>query len=148
MAKKYPLTNKEFSEIYSKVPRLTVEVLIQGEEGIFLTKRSIEPCKNQWHIPGGTVYFGESLVGAVQRIAERELNIKVSDVKFRDYIEYPSHYQNGLDCPIGLVFQVLSYAGEVRSNEEAENSGWFTKSPANMHADQDVYLVKNNFLDA
>jgi len=61
----HPLSQKEFDDIYSKVPRLTVEVIVKNRAGgILLTKRAIEPCKGQWHLPGGTVRFGESLLEA------------------------------------------------------------------------------------
>lgn len=73
----YPLTKEEFDSIYSKVPRLTVELVIKDGDKILLTKRSIEPCRGLWHLPGGTVYFGESLLDAVKRIAKKELSIDV-----------------------------------------------------------------------
>lgn len=72
-----PLSQEEFWNIYKKVPRLTVEIIIKDKRGILLTLRNIEPCKNLWHLPGGTVRFGEKLIDAVKRIANRELGIEV-----------------------------------------------------------------------
>jgi ADP-ribose pyrophosphatase YjhB (NUDIX family) len=142
-----PLTQKEFDSIYSKVPRLTVEIIIKSSEGkIYLTKRAIEPCKGQWHLPGGTVRFGEPMKDAVQRIALRELGVSVTESKSVDNIEYPSHYNHGLDSPVGIVFEVQSYDGELVINNESAESGWYSSIPANMHADQDVFLIKNGYL--
>lgn len=141
-----PLTPQEFAAIYAKVPRLTVEVIVRNEKGgIYLTKRAIEPCRGQWHLPGGTVRFGEPLVTAVKRIARRELGIVVTSAKHAGYIEYPSHYQHGLDCPVGLVFVVDNYSGRLRSNQEALEHGWFSRLPQPMHADQDVFLLANGY---
>lgn len=148
MSKDYPLTAEEFETIYSKVPRLTVEVIVQENGAIFLSKRSIEPCKGQWHIPGGTVYFGEALLVAVRRIAKRELKIDVERAVVVGYVEYPSHYENGLDSPVGIVFRVASFDGEIMTNSEATDSGWFKKAPKNMHADQDKFLLEHNYLEA
>ena len=39
---------------------------------VYLTKRSIEPCKGLWHLPGGTVRFGESLTEAGKLTANKE----------------------------------------------------------------------------
>jgi ADP-ribose pyrophosphatase YjhB (NUDIX family) len=143
----YPLSKKEFDSIYSKVPRLTVEVIVKNKDGaIYLTKRAIEPCKGQWHLPGGTVYFGEPLVEAVKRIAAKELNIKILRVDSKGYIEYPSHYLKGLDSPVGIVFEVLDYEGELKVDNEALEGGWFTKLPNNTHADQDKFLLRNKYL--
>ncbi|MGD0284393.1 MAG: NUDIX hydrolase [Candidatus Saccharimonadales bacterium] len=143
----YPLSKTEFDSIYSKVPRLTVEVIVKNKNGaIFLTKRAIEPCKGQWHLPGGTVYFGELLFESVKRIAAKELNIKVLQATNKGYIEYPSHYLNGLDSPVGIVFEVSEYEGKLQIDSEALDGGWFTKLPDNIHADQDEFLLKHKYL--
>lgn len=73
---------------------------------------------------------------AVARIAKRELDIDVGSTRLLGYIEYPSHYENGLDCPVGIVFEVIDYSGAPRCNEEARAVGWFTELPAEMHAEQ------------
>ncbi|HTE22095.1 MAG TPA: NUDIX hydrolase [Candidatus Limnocylindria bacterium] len=143
----HPLSQKEFNAIYSKVPRLTIEIIVRNEkDAIYLTKRAIQPCKGQWHLPGGTVHFGEPMIDAVKRIALRELGIEVKDVKSKSYIEYPSHFKNGLDSPVGIVFEVTRHAGALNTNEESESGGWFKKLPENMHADQDEFLLRNGYL--
>ena len=143
----HPLSQQEFDSIYSKVPRLTVEVIIKNiNDEVYLTKRAIEPCRDQWHLPGGTVRFGESMTDAVERIAKRELGINVERLENHGYIEYPSHYKNGLDSPVGIVFEVTDYSGELTINQESQDSGWFNKIPDNMHADQDTFLLTNNYL--
>ncbi|MCH9643149.1 MAG: NUDIX domain-containing protein [Actinomycetia bacterium] len=126
--------------MFGKVPRLTVEVVVRSDHGVLLTLRNIEPCKGLWHLPGGTVQFGEKLTAAVQRIARRELGIDVSATKLLGYIEYPSHYENGLDSPVGIVFDVVGYLGHVKSNEEAVTSRWFTDLPPEMHREQSHFL--------
>ena len=61
------LSDQEYKEIYSKVPRLCVELLIKTEEGILLVKRAIPPGEGLWYLPGGTVLFDESVEQAVKR---------------------------------------------------------------------------------
>ena len=101
-----PLPKDEFDRIFSKVPRLTVEVLITSDDrGVLLALRDVDPCRGTWNLPGGTVRFGEPLVDAVRRVAADELGISVRAGPLVGYIEYPSHYENGLDSPVGLVFR-------------------------------------------
>lgn len=135
----YPLTEEEFRTIYQKVPRLTVEIIVKSDKGVLLTLRDIEPCKDLWHLPGGTVYFGQRLTEAVQRIAKRELNIVVTNSELLGYIEYPSHYEHGLDCPVGMAF-LIQYEGNLKPNKEASKVGWFKELPPNMHPDQDIFI--------
>lgn len=147
MSNKHPLSQQEFESIYSKVPRLTVEIIVRNENSeIYLTKRAIEPCRGQWHLPGGTVRFGEPMTDAVKRVAERELGIQIKELKNEGYIEYPSHYKNGLDSPVGIVFEVMDYSGDLMINKESQESGWFGKVPDGMHADQDSFLLDNGYL--
>ena len=146
---KHPLTKEEFYDIFHKVPRLTVEILIiNNKKQVLLTKRSIEPCKNYWHLPGGTVHYGESLKNAVARIAKQEINLSISDSVNVGYIEYPSHFNKKLGYPVGIVFMVTKYSGEIKLNDEALDYKWFDKLPTLMHPDQDVYLVNNKYLKA
>jgi ADP-ribose pyrophosphatase YjhB (NUDIX family) len=143
----HPLSQEEFDSIYAKVPRLTVEIIVRdADSALYLTKRAIELCKGQWHLPGGTVRFGEPMTEAVKRIAKRELGIDVKLSKNIGYIEYPSHYLRGLDSPVGIVFEIKDYSGEFVANEESSNASWFKYVPPRMHADQDNFLIKNNYL--
>jgi 8-oxo-dGTP diphosphatase len=130
------LPKDEFDRIFSKVPRLTVEVLITSRDrGVLLGLRDVDPCRGMWNLPGGTVRFGERLVDAVRRVAADELGISVGVGPLAGYIEYPSHYENGLDSPVGLVFR-------ARPLSEAQPRGqWFSVLPENMHEEQKRFLV-------
>jgi ADP-ribose pyrophosphatase YjhB (NUDIX family) len=139
--KEYPFTEKEFWDIYMKVPRLCVEVVVKSDKGVLLSLRDIEPCKGLWHLPGGTVFFGEKLTDAVKRIAKRELGISAINPKFVGYIEYPSHYEHGLDSPVGLAFKI-EYEGSIKPNKEASKLEWFKELPDNLHDDQGEFIKK------
>ena len=95
-----PLPQAEYEAIYAKVPRLTVEVVIVSSDGVLLALRQKGPCVGLWHIPGGTVRFGEPLTDAVQRVAEEELGAEVAVDGLLGYIEYPSHLERGLDLSL------------------------------------------------
>ncbi len=135
------LSEAEFREIYARVPRLTVEVIVRSPQGILLTRRESGPCAGLWHIPGGTVRFGEPLVAAVARVAATELGLDVSVGPFLGYIEYPSHSLKGLDSPVGLAF--LCKAAELRPTAVAEGQTWFASLPVPMHTEQRDFLLRH-----
>jgi ADP-ribose pyrophosphatase YjhB (NUDIX family) len=142
----FPLTKSEYDSIYSKVPRLSVEVLLTNDRGaIFMTKRAIEPC-TQWCIPGGTVYYGETLLEAVRRVGRRELSIDIESAEFVGYLEYRSHYEQGIDSLIALMFRVERFRGEPEHNVEASASGWFNEIPADIHQDVDRFLLDHGLI--
>lgn len=76
------LTKKEFKSIYTRVPRLCVEIVIIDNKGILLTKRSIEPFEGLWHVPSGGMLFKETVNEALKRVAKCELGVKVIPQKF------------------------------------------------------------------
>ena len=136
-----PLPRSEYEAIYAKIPRLTVEVVIVSSDGVLLTRRQTGPCTGLWHIPGGTVRFGEALTEAVRRVAKQELGVEVTIDDLLGYIEYPSHLARGLDWPVGIAFRVQltpSSADQFRPTPHA--AAWFATLPEEMHDEQMVFL--------
>lgn len=123
------------------MPRLTVEVIIATpESGVLLSLRDIPPCQGLWHIPGGTVRFGEPAVDSVRRVAHDELGLDVEPQELLGYIEYPSHYNNGLDSPVGLAFRAEVSPGSSDTASLPEGCAWFHSLPAAMHEEQRDFL--------
>jgi ADP-ribose pyrophosphatase YjhB (NUDIX family) len=109
-----------------------------------LTKRTEGPCSGLWHIPGGTVRFGEPLVAAVERVASMELGLEIKAGPLLGYIEYPSHYLNGLDSPVGIAF--LCHVDLTA--DASSGRGWFTAPPDPMHTEQVDFLTEHGLLVA
>jgi len=140
-----PLPQAEYVQIYSKVPRLTVEVVIVSNQGVLLTRREAGPCQGLWHIPGGTVRFGEPLTDAVVRVAQDELGIEVTVDRLLGYIEYPSHLDRGLDWPVGVAFRAHLDPASARPLAIDPNAGgWFAGLPEDMHDEQRRFLRAHN----
>ncbi len=134
------LPEEEFHEIYRRVPRLCVEVVIATpERGVLLMERDIPPNVGAWHIPGGTVLFGERLVDTVRRVARDELALEVNVGELIGYIEYPSHYENGLDSPVGIAFH-CEIAGGPAGGAPPSGGGWFTRLPEGLYGEQREFL--------
>lgn len=133
-----PLPQAEFDWIFSRVPRLTVELVIAAAgRGVLLTLRDIEPCRGRWHLPGGTVRFGEPARDAVARVARDELGVRVEVGELLGYLEYPSHYEHGLDSPVGLAFRATIRDG----HPESPACRWFVDLPTSLHDEQRAFLT-------
>jgi ADP-ribose pyrophosphatase YjhB (NUDIX family) len=133
---------EEFTSIYSRVPRLSVDLLLRTPEGILLTKRSTDPCKGQWHIPGGTVLFGERLVDAVHRIAKGELGITVEVGNHVGFIEYAKLAASGyFGWSMAVVYEVVMTGGELTGSFQGTEMGYFKTVPKNMIPDQADFMT-------
>jgi 8-oxo-dGTP pyrophosphatase MutT (NUDIX family) len=111
-------------------------VIVCGARGVLLQLRDTEPCRGTWSLPGGTVRFGEPAVDAVRRVALDELGLSATAEEFLGYIEYPSHYNNGLDSPVGLAFRTAIATG----SSPPSGCEWFRKLPDSMHDEQRIFL--------
>jgi ADP-ribose pyrophosphatase YjhB (NUDIX family) len=109
-------------------------------EGVLLSRRERGPCQGLWHIPGGTVRFGEALTEAVQRVPREELGLEVAVGSLIGYIEYPSHLALG-DWPVGIAFRAeLSASGAEDARASRGPVAWFTRLPEDMHEEQRLFL--------
>jgi ADP-ribose pyrophosphatase YjhB (NUDIX family) len=108
---------------------------------VLLSLREIPPCQGLWHLPGGTVRFGEPAVDAVRRIAEQELDLAVEPRELLGYIEYPSHYNHGLDSPVGLAFRTEVTGGHPSPDALPAELRWFRTLPPEMHEEQQDFLA-------
>ncbi len=136
------LPKSEYDSIYGRVPRLCVEVVISTpERGVLLMRRDIPPNVGVWHIPGGTVLFAEPVVEAVKRVARDELGLEVGVGELLGFIEYPSHYLNGLDSPVGLAFSCAIVAATADSRAP-DGGAWFSRLPADLYLEQREFLAR------
>lgn len=113
------LGKEDYHVIYSKVPRLCVDLVIETPEGIVFTKRTIEPYTGMWHFPGGGVELEEKLEEAVKRVAEEELSVEVEIIKSLGHIEDFTH-QETKKHSVSIAFLCKIKNGEIKLNDQAE----------------------------
>ena len=135
-----PLSQAEFDEIFSKVPRLTVEVVLSSPGGVLLARRDRGPCAGLWSLPGGTVRYGEPAVDAARRVAADELGLTVEVGELLGYLEYPSHLAQGIDWPVGIALSCRVAPGSPPLALPDEEAAWFVDLPAAMHGEQRRFL--------
>lgn len=139
--RKQPLSHEEFETIYSKVPRVTVEVVITNAKGVVLALRQEPSWHGLWHIPGGTILSKETVHQALERIAYEELGVRVSVGEILGYIEYPSEEEeHGFGWSVGLAFHCQLASSVDQERWDREKIQFFTALPDNMLEEQQAVL--------
>ena len=140
----YPFTPREFKAIYSKVPRLGVELVIRNSRGILLTLRKTKSWQGLWHLPGSTLYYNEAISDCIHRVAIDELGIKVKIKKFLGYNEYLDDERKNQEfgTTVGLLFSCAIDSGKIRGSDQAEKFNFFKKLPANIIPGHRTFLEK------
>lgn len=138
---KHPLSQEEFDYIFAKVPRLTVEVLVNTPEGVVMAQIPKGVFRGKWNMPGGTVRLSEPLIEAVKRVARSELGIEVEVGDNVGYIEYPELPKAGYKgWPVGMVFEARMLGGELTNGDEGEAVRCFKSVPPNTIESQAKFL--------
>ncbi len=136
-----PFSHEEFKRIYSQVPRLCVDLIIQVQGGIILTLRNLSSYKDLWHLPGGTVYYKETIEQAVNRVAQEELHMSVKMVRTLGYMEFPSEEkERGFGWAVSIPIICTPLSVEFTVGEDASEAKVFTELPDAMIAEQKTFL--------
>jgi ADP-ribose pyrophosphatase YjhB (NUDIX family) len=134
------LPTKEFAAIYKKVPRLCIDAVIKGRKGVVFAKRDIKPWKGKWHLPGGTVRFGERLTAAVSRIMYEETGLTVRIRKFLGVLEYVHEEHSARTHSVSAVFLVSPRKGALRGSPQGREVKYFSRFPKNIISEQKTFL--------
>ncbi|MBJ6724651.1 NUDIX domain-containing protein [Geomesophilobacter sediminis] len=65
-----------------------VAVIVDEEEQVLLTKRSVPPFLGEWVMPGGKIDLGESIVEALEREVLEEVGLAVQVGRLIDVFEH------------------------------------------------------------
>lgn len=137
-----PLTEEEFERIYSKAPKVCVDLVIKSPGGIVLSLRNLKSWNNQWHMPGGTVHYKETIQEAAKRVARDELGISIKFIKSLGFIEYPSEEkERGFGWTISLPILCTTDESRFVHDEQASEVKTFNKLPSNTISEQYNFLA-------
>ena len=143
MASRKPFTYEEFKAIYSKVPRLSVDVIVKNKRDIALALRSITPYRGYWHIPGSTVLYRESAIQTAHRVARDELGVLIRSPKLLGYIEYNEEPHRDFGRSLSLVFLAELKSGTLTPDGDASEAAFFSQLPKKIIPPQRKFLMKH-----
>lgn len=125
------LSSASYRRIYSRVPRVCVDVLIRKSGGVLLSRRSIQPSLGRWHLPGGRVHRSETLSHAAKRICKEELGVDVAVLKVLGVIEYLRERRapGFVTHSVSTVLLVRPVAGRLRGSRQAREVRMFRVLP-------------------
>jgi ADP-ribose pyrophosphatase YjhB (NUDIX family) len=126
------LPEKTFRFVYSRTPRLCLDVVVHtSERGVLLTKRAIQPYQGMWHLPGSTLGIQESIAHAAVRIAKAETGLKVKYVKTLGCLEFPRIRRLGISMhDVSIVVFCRLLGGTIKADKHTSAVEFFMKIPA------------------
>lgn len=112
--------------VMKEIPRnpfITVDVIIEVQEGIILIKRKNPPYG--WAIPGGFVDYGEALEDAIIREAKEETGLDIKLI--RQFHTYSNPKRDPRHHTVSTIF-IATADGEPKAGDDAKKVKIFTKN--------------------
>lgn len=141
-----PIPDDEWETIVRNVPLVSVDLVVEHEGGIDLGRRTNEPAKGEWFVPGGTVLKDERLVDAVARVAREELGTTASIVERLGTYEhfYETSDVDGVDSKhyLANAFYVRTGDSGLNPDEQHDELRVFRPpfDPDRYHSHLEPYL--------
>ena len=103
------------------LPAVAVLVL-NSKDQLLLVKRSVEPAKGTWCLPGGFIEVDESIEEAAVRELEEETGLKGEIEGLVDFFSQRSQYYRAI-----LIFgyRVKILGGELKAGDDAQEAGFY-----------------------
>jgi ADP-ribose pyrophosphatase YjhB (NUDIX family) len=109
-------------QAHSRNPFITVDAIIEINNGIILIKRKNPP--HGWALPGGFVDYGETLENAVRRESKEETGLTIELV--RQFHTYSGPKRDPRHHTVSTIF-IAKASGTPISADDAQDVGIFTE---------------------
>jgi 8-oxo-dGTP diphosphatase len=116
------------SRWYPAYPMVGVGALILEEGRMLLVKRSKEPSKGRWSIPGGRLELGETISEAVKREVREECDVQIDIMRVLEVTDNILRDDDGrIRYHFVLIDMLANYlSGEPKAQSDAEECRWVT----------------------
>jgi 8-oxo-dGTP diphosphatase len=113
---------------YPEQPIAAVGAVVFKEGKILAIKRSKEPGKGKWSIPGGRVELGETVYEAARRETLEECSIEIEIERVLDSVDNIIRDEEGRIKYHFVIIDLLAryVSGEIRAQSDAEACRWVT----------------------
>lgn len=133
------IEDNDWHTIVEHVPIPSVDLVVRHSGGVVLGRRSNEPAKGSWFLPGGRIQKGERIEEVVHRVADEEVGLKVTiqqQTGVHDHF-YDVHDVDGVATKqyVSHGFLVEAAAGSlpVAADDQHDQVRVFHDRPENCH---------------
>jgi colanic acid biosynthesis protein WcaH len=141
---------EDWKTVVANVPIPSVDLVLVHDGGVVLGKRTNEPAKGEWFVPGGRVRKGERLAETVHRVAHEELGV---DVTIRERLGAYDHLYDTSDVEavaskhyVAHGFVVEPQDDPIAADDQHGSLRVFYNRPENCHEHVASYLDEADLL--
>ena len=130
---------RELQREFPEAPILSVGAIVVDRGRVLLVRRSREPLKGKWSIPGGILELGESLAEGVAREVLEETGLRVEPVELIELVDR-IHRESSQGGPrVQYHYVIADYLcrvieGSLQASSDADAVRWVERSEWNSHS--------------
>jgi colanic acid biosynthesis protein WcaH len=147
------LSAADFDSVVRLTPLIAIDLIVRSPEGrVLVGRRTNEPAKGRFFVPGGRVTKNEVLAAAFRRISLAELGVekRIEEGRFQGVYEHFYSTNNHEVTGFGTHYVVLAYglacaAGDLRlPHDQHGEFAWLTEADllrsAEVHENTKAYF--------
>jgi len=113
-----------FNEGRHPLPAVAAVIIQDGK--ILLVRRGVEPSRDKWSIPGGSIEWGEPMMEAVKREVREETGLEVEPERIAGVFDLIIRSKDGAPKFHYVIVDVLArlVGGELAPGDDAIEAMW------------------------
>jgi 8-oxo-dGTP diphosphatase len=121
-------------------PKVAVGVVVFRDRQLLLVRRTMEPGRGRWSLPGGYVDAGEHPREAAARETAEEAGVEVAVGEVLEVFANPPHHGGA----IFILFAATWVAGEPRHGDDSDGAAFFDRDalPPTVFDSTDVAVAR------
>lgn len=138
------MSEKRFNNFRRSFPFSCIDLIVLDKQNKFLlVRRNIPPYKGKWCLPGGIIRYGEKMIDAINRIAQKELGIEVELIREVGFFE--KIFQERHD--ISHCFLVRLKSKIIKLDFQATRATFFSDIPKQIASFHKEMIKKARLID-
>jgi ADP-ribose pyrophosphatase YjhB (NUDIX family) len=125
---KFTSSKKQYNSFRKYFPFSCADLILFEDDSILLTKRTQNPFKGMWHLPGTMIRKDEKIEEAIKRAGETELGLKVSIIQYVGFFESIDNFRH--DISHGFIVKTKKI--QIKTDFQSNDYKFFKRLPKNL----------------
>jgi ADP-ribose pyrophosphatase YjhB (NUDIX family) len=121
-------SKKQYDSFRKYFPFSCADLILFEDDSILLTKRTQNPFKGMWHLPGTMIRKDEKIEEAIKRAGETELGLKVSIIQYVGFFESIDNFRH--DISHGFIVKTKKI--QIKTDFQSNDYKFFKRLPKNL----------------
>ncbi len=121
-------SKKQYDSFRKYFPFSCADLILFEDDSILLTKRTQNPFKGMWHLPGTMIRKDEKIEEAIKRAGETELGLKVSIIQYVGFFESIDNFRH--DISHGFIVKTKKI--QIKTDFQSNDYKFFKRLPKNV----------------